>query len=129
MAFEINKVYNFQTLAPTVLGNTYKGMKVKGIITADEAVKRRDIHTLHAALLPVISNLPLNVNDCTYLLLTSIDGSEIVLATEYIETVSIELVTTVNIRLEVFDATTGDIATLTEGMRTLGHNNVKVTTF
>ena len=58
MEFSLNKIYNFSTLMPSVLGTSFKSMKVKGVLTSQEAVKYRDIATLHATVLPMLSGLP-----------------------------------------------------------------------
>jgi len=127
--FEINKVYNFTTLAAARLGSVYSEMRVKSIMTAGEAMKDRDIHTLHANLLPVISNLPVDTGDCTFLLLENTDGETVVLALEYIDPVSVILVSSVNIRIELTDASSEDISLLNMRLKELGYTNFDITTY
>mgnify|MGYP006971714961 FL=1 len=108
--FEINKVYNFTTLAAARLGSVYREMRVKSIMTASEALRYRDIHTLHNNLIPIITNLPVDTGDCTFLLLENTDKEVVVLAIEYIDPVSVILVSSTNIRIEITDATSEDVS-------------------
>jgi len=128
-SFEINKVYNFTTLAAARLGSLYTDMRVKSIMTATEAMKHRDIYTLHNNLVPVIPNLPVNAGDCVFLLLENTDGESTVLALEYIDPVSVILVTSVNIRIELTDASSEDISLLNMRLKELGYTNYNITTY
>jgi len=129
MAFELNKIYTFDTLAPAILGSTFTNMKVKGIMAATEAMKYVDVYTLHNNLLNSITGLPANVNDNTFLLLENPDGVTTVLAVEYIDPLNITLVTTTNIRIDVLNTTVSDIAILKTRLLELGYSNLNITTF
>jgi hypothetical protein len=126
---EINKVYNFTTLAPSRLGSVYNEMRVKSIMSATEAMKYRDIHTLHNNLIPVISNIPVNTGDCTFVLFENTDNEKVVLAIEYLDPASIILVTSVNIRIEITDATSEDISLINMRLKELGYTNFDITTY
>jgi len=128
MIFEINKSYNFNTLASTVLGASYNNMKVKGVLTADETVKYREIYTLHTTLQSVILALPANPQDCTYILFETTQGDKVVLAQEYIDLLTVVAVTTINIRVDVIDVTTDDIPIIRNRLLELGYTNVNITT-
>ena len=128
-SFSINKVYNFNTLAPDILGDRYEDFKVLAMMTADEAMKYRDIYTLHQNLVPVITGLPVNAGDCVFMLLENKDGETTVLAIEYIDPVSVRLVTTINIRVELLDVSTDDLAIVTARFKELGYTNMVINTF
>lgn len=127
--FQINKVYNFNTLAPDILGSRYEGFKVKSMMTAEEAMKYRDIYTLHQNLVPAITGLPINAGDCVFMLLESKDKETTILAIEYIDPASITLVETINIRVELLDVSTDDLAVVTSRFKELGYTNMVVSTF
>jgi hypothetical protein len=129
MSLEYGKVYNFTTLAPSILGGDYKVIKVKGIISAEEATKKRDVHTLHEMLKPVITALPEKVYDCKYYLLENSDKEQFVLANEYIDMFSVTEVSSINIRIELLDANSDDTAILRNRLLELGYSNIKITTF
>ncbi|MGE3591395.1 MAG: phage DNA polymerase-associated SH3 family protein [Arcobacter sp.] len=125
----INKVYNFSTLAPAIIGSDFKDMKVRAILTAEEAVKYRDIQTLHNTLKPIITALPTSVNDCSYVLFENIDNEKVLLALEYIDMFSIQEVVSTNIRVEIYNTNTDDVSIIRNRFIELGYANVKVTTF
>lgn len=125
----INKLYNFNTLAPTIFGSSYSNMKVKGILTSEEAVKYRDINTLHTTVKPLIPNLPINVADCTYILFENIDNIRTLLALEYIDINTLVEVSSTNVRVEIYNTTTMDLSVIKARLLELGYNNISITTF
>lgn len=124
----INTTYSFFTLSPTILGTQYTNMTVKAILTSDEAIKYRDIVTLHEKMKVVVSGLPNNVKDCTFYLLENTSGDRIVLANEYIDQSTITLVTSVTINISVFNSLTTDVAILRARLQELGYTDFSITT-
>ena len=98
-------------------------------MTSEEAVKYRDIQTLHMKLKPVVTALPDNVDDCTFVLFETTDKENLLLAYEYIDKLSIEEVVTTNIRIELYDTAVGDLSVLRSRMLELGYTNITITTF
>ena len=129
MEFSLNKIYNFSTLMPSVLGTSFKSMKVKGVLTSQEAVKYRDIATLHATVLSMLSGLPKRIEQLSYILFENIDGEQLLLAYEYIDISSIVEVKTINIRVDIFDTNTEDINILRTRLVELGYKNIDISTF
>lgn len=129
MDFKLKHTYNFNTLAPSILGEKYTLMKVKAILDASEAVKYTDISTLHTTLKPIITGLPEHVNDLTFVLFQNSDGEESVYAMEYIDSTTLEEVTAVNVRVEVMDITTSDLNIIKTKLLELGYANITLTTF
>jgi len=126
---KINRVYNFDTLAPSILGTTYKDMKVKAILSANEAIKYRDIYTLHNNLTTAILGLPQDVGDCTYVLFEDRDNKKTVLALEYIDPFTITEVVTTNVRVELYNTDNLDVSVLRTRLLELGYNNFNISTF
>lgn len=129
ITMELNKVYNFNTLAPAILGTSFTNMKVKGIMTATEAMKYRDIYTLHNNLLSTITGLPTNINDLTFILFKNLDGIDTMLALEYIDGFTIKLVSTTNIRIEILNTSTNDVGILRTRLLELGYKNINIVTY
>lgn len=129
MSFELKKSYNFSTLAPTQLGGDYSNMKVKAILTSDNAVTYRDVSTLHQTIKSVISNLPDSISDLTYILFEDLDKNTLVLPIEYIQQDSILEVETVNVRIDIPDISSDDITTLKVRLQEIGFNNFKISTY
>lgn len=126
MSFLINKIYKFNTLAPSVLGETYDLMKVKSIMSAEVAVKHRDIHSLNKELHPVIPGLSNNANDNTYILFETKNGTSVVFAVEWLNINTVELVTSTNIRIDIPDGSVADMEVIKLTLLELGYNNIKI---
>jgi hypothetical protein len=103
-------------------------MAVKAILNADEAIKYRDIVTLHEKMKVAVSGLPNSVKDCTFYLLENTSGDRIVLANEYIDQSTVTLVTSVTINISVFNSLTTDVAILRARLQELGYTNFSITT-
>ena len=131
MNFELKKTYNFNILTEVagLIGEKYKLMKVKGILTSDEAVKYTDIATQFETLKPQLPNIPNSVTDLSFVLFEDPNGEEIVLALEYIDTGTISLVQAINIRVNILGVSTEDISLVQTKLKELGYTNFDVKTF
>jgi len=127
--FKVNKTYDFMTLAPSVLGASYVSMKVRSIMTAQDAMRYQEVYTTHNNLLSVITGLPVNIDDCTFILFENSDGEKTVLALEYIDQDSITLVVSRNIRVDIMSAKTEDIALIRTILVEHGYNDINISTF
>ena len=127
MNVQLNKRYNFITIAPAILGASFTNMKAISIMTYKEALKKADITTTHKQ---VEKSLPqeLRVTDLTYVLFEDMNGKELVMALEYMVKDSLVPVTTLTILVELPDRNTEDIATLSLALTELGFFNAKITT-
>ena len=129
--FQLKRTYNFSILSEvsSILGLDYKLMKVKALLSSEEAVKYADIATQHETVKPFLSNISDSVSDLTYILFTNQDGTETVFALEYIDIGTITEVKGVNIRVNIMSASTEDINLVKTTMKELGFTNFNVTTF
>lgn len=127
MNVQLNKRYNFITIAPAILGASFTNMKAISIMTYKEALKKVDITTTHKQ---VEKSLPqeLRVTDLTYVLFEDMNGKELVMPLEYMVKDSLVPVTTLTILVELPDRNTEDIATLSLALTELGFFNAKITT-
>lgn len=127
MNVQLNKRYNFITIAPAILGASFTNMKAISIMTYKEALKKADITTTHKQ---VEKSLPqeLRVTDLTYVLFEDMNGKELVIPLEYMVKDSLVPVTTLTILVELPDRNTEDIATLSLALTELGFFNAKITT-
>lgn len=127
MNVQLNKRYNFITIAPAILGASFTNMKAISIMTYKEALKKADITTTHKQ---VEKSLPqeLRVTDLTYVLFEDMNGKELVMPLEYMVKDSLVSVTTLTILVELPDRNTEDIATLSLALTELGFFNAKITT-
>jgi len=122
-----NKSYNFRTLAPAILGASYNNMKVISVMGYTEAVKHADVNTQYQAVSGVLTGLPTSPSALTYNLLEDPSGNRIVMADEYIDPVSVVLVTTINLRVDIMGVDTATEAMLALRLRELGITNFTIT--
>jgi hypothetical protein len=123
----LHNTYSFTTLAPTVLGSDYKDMRVKSLMSVGEAIKYKDVVTLHSNLKNTV-NLP-DIGVCTFILFKNINNEEVVLAYEWLDPNSINKTVTTNIKVELFNTSNDNIAVINMRLKELGFTNFNVTTF
>lgn len=130
---DIKKTYNFNTLASTILGASYKNMKVEMTMTAKQAVKvvegGVDIYTKHKTLRNTITGLPVNADDCTFLLLkNTITNEPLVIAIEYIDLNSVVEVNTVTAHFTVNNIDTQTVSIVSNMLKEIGITDFEITT-
>lgn len=127
--FKLNKTYKFTTLVPAILGETYTNMKVKAILTASEAVKYRDIITLHNQLKTKITALPTSVDDYSgFILFVNSSGEQVLLADEYIDTYSVVEIKSITIQLTIAGCDSTDVNIIRTRLLELGYSNMVIAT-
>jgi hypothetical protein len=128
---DINKHYNFSTLAPTVLGGDYENMKaVIPEMPVGQAIKfDPNIYTQHETLRAVITNLPISPNDCTFILMENSDGVEKVFAKEYIDLDTVlEASNTFDIDIKISNGSMSDISVLQNLLKSHGYVDIVIKT-
>lgn len=129
MAFELKKTYNFNfnNKLTHILGDKLKTVKVKAILSSDQAIKLSDIATLHAQVRPLdTTNIPEDLADMTFILFETLDKDNVVYALEYIDTSSLEEVSAINIRVNVRNVSTSDVSLIKTTLAELGYENFDV---
>jgi len=129
MSFKIKGRYTFTTLAPHVLGAEYRNVTVESIMSYNDAVKKRDVTTLHSILLDTIPNLPQSPDLCQYLSLVTESGESLVIAVEYIDAESIQVVSGINIKIELRNSSLEDLNTIRLALNELGVPDMVISTF
>lgn len=127
--FALRKTYNFITLAPTILGERYNLMKVKSIMDYSEAKTYNDIVTEFETLKPIITTLPDNVMDLTFILFEDVNKDTKLMALEYINLDTVQEVKAIDIRVEILGVSTEDISIVKNRLLELGYDNIKVGSF
>ena len=129
MTFELKKTYNFNfnNKLTHILGDKLKTVKVKAILSSDQAIKLSDIATLHAQVRPLdTTNIPEDLADMTFVLFETLDKDNIVYALEYIDMSSLEEVSAINIRVNVRNVSTSDVSLIKTTLAELGYENFDV---
>ena len=122
MNVQLNKSYNFRPLDTGIYGAAYKNMKLKGIVDSGTALLKQDIYTTHAHMKELISGLPDSPDELNWLIFKSYDAQDdLVIAYEYLNTDSIEEVSSINIRVDVTNASTADLTIIRRTLSELGY--------
>lgn len=129
--FKTKKKYNFNTLAPQILGDRYTLMEVVLITTVEEIVKYgfHNIIDTNTKLLNVIPGLNSNANDNNYIIFKNADGEKTVLAEEWIDINTVAMVDTVNIRIDIPNKSTVDVDVIKTILKEHGYNGINVYTY
>lgn len=128
MILKLNRRYTFSTVAPTMLGAEYKNVKVKALLDSNEAIKHRDITTLHNNMKAIVPTLP-QLNDCTFVLFETTNNEKLLLALEYIDIYSIVEVATTNIRVDIPNSDSDTISLIRNRLLELGITNFNIYTY
>ena len=127
VSFEIHKLYNFSTRAPSILGANFKSVKVLGIIDYNLASKYINPETQHVNIYPY---LPTGTVDdpkkYTYVLIQTQSGDVTVLAMPWIDEASIALVESRNLIITVRDVDTGDDTVIRDNLLLMGFSDITI---
>lgn len=127
--FELSKTYDLtvKSTLQSVLGTSYKLMKVKGILTADQAVKFSDIATMHEQLRTLDTDLPTSVANLTYILFETINKDQVVYPDIYFSDATV--VESVNIRVDIPGRSTADWSIIESALKELGYTNITLSKY
>lgn len=128
--FVIGNTYNFSTYAPAILGAEHNNMVVKGIFGYDVATSFTQPDVKHSVIYPylvdegiTVANDPVNY---TYVLFKAQNGSNVVLALEWIKLLTVIELTTRKLIIEIDDAKPGDDAYFRDTLLQAGAKNVTI---
>lgn len=127
MLFDINKIYSFNTKAPALLGSAIKNAKLLGVLDYTSAVTHDNIDLKYRAIYPL---LPVGTVDqpeaCVYYRFLSESGERIVLADQWIEESSIELIEHINFKVTFSQASIVDMSRVRDALLSLGYTSFKI---
>ena len=129
MLFNLKKTYNFNTISTSVLDFSYKNLTVISYLGFDQAIKYsgifNDVVTIREQLVVETSKPLLPAKDAIYVLFKDMYDNEILLAEDWIDSNSIQLVQDIVYNLTIKDITTSDTAIILDTLRALGYNNIE----
>lgn len=127
LPFSMRKVYNFTTVAPSLLGSPIRKATLVGILSYDEAVKNYDITTLYRNILPVLpTGTPNNAKSTTYYKFKTEASGDIVLAEEWIEAGSIEEVGSISFTVRIRNADLDKITAVRNALIAVGVHDFNI---
>jgi len=129
VAIEINKVYSFDTIAPSILGASFKNAKVVSILSYSDAIKQQNVNNTFITL----SNMfpaafaGTSIESSIFYKMTLPSGQEIILAGQYINYFTLELAVSKSIRIDIFDISNTDVDVLKQLLIERGYCNAVFT--
>jgi len=126
--FELGTTYNFNTLAPAILGSNVKNATVLGIIDYTTASNYITPETRHVDVYPYLPTGTVNdPKKYTYILFKSESNVKFVLGLPWIDLATVVQVVSLTINVTVNNASTGDANRIRDSLILLGFNSFTVT--
>ena len=111
VTIEVNKVYSFDTIAPFILGASFKNAKVISILSYSDAIKQQNVNnnftTLSNMYPTAFTGTSIETSIFYKMVLPS--GQEIILASQYINYMTLELAVSKSIRIDISDISNTDV--------------------
>lgn len=121
MPFEINKVYTFNTKAAAILGAMFKNAKLLGIMDYTTALSYDTIDLKYRSIYPLLPiGTPDQPKSCIYYRFQSESGERIILADQWIDMASIDVIDHINFKVTVNQASTQDMTRVRDALLALG---------
>lgn len=112
-SFTLRQSYNFDTYAPAVLGDAFKGVVIVAVMDRQTAEKELDVQTMHVQLYPFLPvGTPNSPDAYDYVKVRFPSGVESVLGLAWIKSDSVELVQGRTITVVLANRTAGDLPRL-----------------
>lgn len=124
---QIGGTYNFETLAPAILGDKIKNAKLTAIVNYTMANKLFNPSSQHANIYPHLP--PGTARDHTkysYYVFTSQNGEDRVYALEWLNQNTIELVSGSTIRATIYNTTAQDLTNIRQLLASAGYTSISI---
>jgi len=123
---QINKMYNFNLYAPSVLGASYRNAKLIGILDYNSALKIKNIEQLHRQVYPYLPagviNNPRNYTYYHFRYEQSGSYRDLIIANPWFIEPSVTEVNSFNILISVNNVDLNDVEIIRNQLRLLGYN-------
>jgi hypothetical protein len=127
--YQIGTAYNFNTLAPAILGATFNNAKLLSIMDFNTAMKFTNIAQQAQIVYPVLpAGTPTDPSSYVYLLFQTSTGATVVLANVWINESTIVVSTTATITVVVTNVTTADVSVIRNMLLNAGYTSLNIKT-
>lgn len=127
MNLSINKSYTFNTRAPAILGARIQNAKLLGILDYTSARQHDNIDLKYRTIFPLLpQGTPDQPDSCVYYRFLSESNEKIIIADQWIEESSIEVVEHVNFQVTFTQASLQDIPRVRDALSALGFSNFNI---
>lgn len=122
MNFAIGKTYSFNTKAPAILGSTIQNAKLLSIMDYSTAITYDNIDLKYRTIHPLLPlGTPDQPDNCMYYRFLSESSEKIVLADQWIEESTIELIEHVNLKATFNQVSIQDISRIRDLILAAGY--------
>lgn len=126
MNLQLNKVYSFDTLVPSLLGATFKNATVIGMIDYQTALNYINPDAMHARIFPYLPTGTVNdPTKYTYIIFKLESDIKTVLAYPWINETSIRLATTEYLKVTIKNAGPNDTVKIRNALVSLGYTELQ----
>ena len=127
--YQIGTSYNFNTLAPAILGATFQNAKLLSIMDFNTATKFTNVSQQAQIVYPVLpAGTPVNPSSYVYLLFQTSTGATVVLANVWINESTVVVSTTATITVVLTNVTTADVSVIRNMLLNAGYTSLQITT-
>ncbi len=121
---QLGKVYTFNTLAPGILGIIVKNAKLLGIIDYDAAIAYDTIDLKFRTIYPLLpAGTPNQPRACAYYRFLSESGEKIVLADQWIDESTVEIIDHITFMVTFSGASIEDMSRVRDLLNAAGYTN------
>ncbi len=125
--FILKNIYDFNTLAPSVLGATFRNAKVLGIVDYDIASSFINVELMQRSIYPLLpAGTPDTPKQYSFLLLQTESGEKTVVAYEWIDPASIRLVDSVTITVTLPNVKSSDSVLIRDSLALVGFTGFNI---
>lgn len=125
--FVIGNVYTFSTRAPSLLGAIFEKVTILGIVDYNIAVSFLNVDLYHRRIYPLLPQGTIdNPKKFTYILVKTESGEQTVLAYEWIDDTSIELIDAVTLSVLIPNVNLADSGKIRDALSLLGFLNFTI---
>lgn len=122
--FELGKIYTFNTNAPAILGTSIKNAKLSAILDYDSARRYDEVLFKYRTIYPLLPTGTIDQPEsCIYYKFKAENGSDIILADQWINESTVELVDAIGLRITITDISITDISRIRDVLLALGYTN------
>jgi hypothetical protein len=120
--FILGKSYTFNTKAPGILGISITNAKLTGIFDYDTAITYDNIDLKYRTIYPVLpTGTPDDPRSCVFYRFQSESGERIILADQWIDSNTVEVVDHIVFSVTVMEASLSDISRVRDALLSLGY--------
>jgi hypothetical protein len=120
----IGKTFRFNTRAPALLGAIINNAKLLAMLDYDTAKAYENIDLKYRKIYPLLPNgTPDSPESCIYYRFKSESGENIIIADQWIENSTIEIIEHINFQVTFTDCAILDISRVRDAINALGYTN------